>query len=296
VRFVGAALREDGSHLKPTYTVDGAAVPAERRLDLPGYPGADDVLTGNRAKEQFQLDAFGEALLLFAVAAGHDQLEPDGWRAAEIAAGAIAERWQEPDAGIWELEPDAWTHSRLICAAGLRAISSRAPGGGSSARWLALADAITARVAEHAVHSSGRWQRSPDDGRVDASLLLAAIRGAVPWDDPRSRATLQAVLDELTEDGYAYRYRPDERPLGEAEGAFLLCGFMLSLALKKQRDEFSAIRWFERTRAACGPPGLFSEEFDVTQRQLRGNLPQAFVHALLLECAAALVPKRDRRR
>jgi len=37
--------------------------------------------------------------------------------------------------------------------------------------------------------------------------------------------------------------------------------------------------------AACGPPGLLSEEFDVTQRQLRGNLPQAFVHALLLECA-----------
>jgi GH15 family glucan-1,4-alpha-glucosidase len=30
---------------------------------------------------------------------------------------------------------------------------------------------------------------------------------------------------------------------------------------------------------------LCSEEFDVRQRQLRGNLPQAFVHALLLECA-----------
>jgi len=26
----------------------------------------------------------------------------------------------------------------------------------------------------------------------------------------------------------------------------------------------------------------------VTQRQLRGNLPQAFVHALMLECAARL--------
>jgi GH15 family glucan-1,4-alpha-glucosidase len=48
-----------------------------------------------------------------------------------------------------------------------------------------------------------------------------------------------------------------------------------------------AARWFERNRAACGPAGLLSEEFDVTQRQLRGNLPQAFVHAHLLECAAA---------
>ena len=34
--------------------------------------------------------------------------------------------------------------------------------------------------------------------------------------------------------------------------------------------------------------GLFSEEYDVTQRQLRGNLPQAFVHALMLECCARL--------
>jgi GH15 family glucan-1,4-alpha-glucosidase len=36
------------------------------------------------------------------------------------------------------------------------------------------------------------------------------------------------------------------------------------------------------------PAGLFTEEYDVHQRQLRGNLPQAFVHAGLLECAAAL--------
>ena len=39
--------------------------------------------------------------------------------------------------------------------------------------------------------------------------------------------------------------------------------------------------WFERTRAACGPPQLFSEEFDAQQHQMRGNLPQAFVHALM---------------
>ena len=34
--------------------------------------------------------------------------------------------------------------------------------------------------------------------------------------------------------------------------------------------------------------GLYSEEYDVAQRQMRGNLPQAFVHALLLECTARL--------
>ena len=58
----------------------------------------------------------------------------------------------------------------------------------------------------------------------------------------------------------------------------------MALAYRQQGDRLAAARWFERNRAACGPPGLCSEEFDVRQRQLRGNLPQAFVHALLLEC------------
>ena len=37
---------------------------------------------------------------------------------------------------------------------------------------------------------------------------------------PAAVATLHAIDDQLTEDGYVYRYRPDERPLGNAEGAF----------------------------------------------------------------------------
>ncbi|MGW0203250.1 glycoside hydrolase family 15 protein, partial [Nonomuraea sp. NPDC003201] len=130
-----------------------------------------------------------------------------------------------PDAGIWELDDRAWTHSRLNCAAGLRAVGENAP-----------ADTIVADTAAHATHPSGRWQRAPDDPRIDGALLLPAIRGAA----------------------------------------------------HQQGDVPTALRWFERNRAACGPAGLLSEEYDVTQRQMRGNLPQAFVHALLLECAARL--------
>ena len=287
VSFVAARLLADGPTLKPAYTTTGGAVPDQRRLtDVAGYPGGSDII-GNWVNKQFQLDAFGEALLLFAAAARHDHLDSDGWRAAEAAAGAIEQRWREPDtdAGIWEIEPDAWTHSRLICAAGLRQIAERGPGGEQAARWASLADRLVSDTAAHALHPSGRWQRSPGDSRIDAALLLPAIRGAIPAADPRSIATLEAVDAELTQDGYCYRYRPDERPLGESEGAFLLCGFLMALAHGQQGHRVTAARWFERTRAACGPPGLCSEEFDVSQRQLRGNLPQAFVHALLLECA-----------
>jgi GH15 family glucan-1,4-alpha-glucosidase len=286
VRFVSQRLLADGPQLKPAYTILGEAVPDQRHLGLPGYPGASNIV-GNWVNKQFQLDAFGEALLLFSAAGRHDHLDSGGWRAAETAVAAIEQRWQETDtdAGIWEIEPDAWTHSRLICAAGLRQIATTGPSGEQAARWVSLADRIVSDTAEHALHPSGRWQRSPKDPTVDAALLLPAIRGAIDGSDPRTLATLHGVESELAQDGYCYRFRPDERPLGHAEGAFLLCGFWMALAYAQQGDHVSAARWFERNRAACGPPGLCSEEFDVDQHQLRGNLPQAFVHALLLECA-----------
>jgi GH15 family glucan-1,4-alpha-glucosidase len=298
VRFVSARLLADGPQLKPAYTISGDPVPDQRNLGLPGYPGATDIV-GNWVNQQFQLDAFGEALLLFSAAARHDHLDADGWRAAESAVAAIEQRWQETDtdAGIWEIDPDAWTHSRLICAAGLRQIATSGPGGEQGARWVSLADRIVSDTTDHALHGSGRWQRSPGDSTIDAALLLAGIRGAVAADDPRTLATLRAVESELTRDGYCYRFRPDERPLGEAEGAFLLCGFWMALAYAQQGDHVDAARWFERNRAACGTPGLCSEEFDVEQHQLRGNLPQAFVHALLLECAvtqSASAPPAER--
>jgi GH15 family glucan-1,4-alpha-glucosidase len=285
--FVSERVLEHGSGLAPAYTVAGEPVPEERQIRLSGYPGGCDIV-GNRVRDQFQLDTFGELLLLFAAAADHDRLDGDCWRAAEIAVAAIAERHGQPEAGIWELEPRRWTHSLLVCSAGLRALAAHVPAGEERARWPALADELLAEASRIGLHPSGRWQRAESDPRLDASLLLGAVRGAVPPDDPRSLQTLAAVEAELTEDGYCFRYQPEGLPLGDAEGAFLLCGFWMTLAHAQQDDSEKAIAWFERNRAACGPPGLLSEEFDVRQRQLRGNLPQAFVHALLLECAAVL--------
>jgi alpha,alpha-trehalase len=293
VGFVRDRLLEDGPDLMPAYTVDGDPVPGQQVLDLPGYPGAPDVFVGNRVRDQFQLDAFGESLLLFAAADRLDVLDADGWKAAEAAVEAIVQRYDEPDAGIWELEPQRWTHSRLTCAAGLRAAAARRPD--RAAEWLGLADRIVADTSRECVHPDGRWQRAPSDPDVDAALLVPALRGAVPADDPRSTATWRAVVDELTSDGYVYRFRQEPGPLHEAEGAFLLCGFHLALATHQQGDGYGAVRWFERNRGALGPPGLFTEEFDVVQRQLRGNLPQAFVHALLIETAHTLTTDTPRR-
>lgn len=294
VRFVTARLLDDGPGMKPAYTVSGGRVPDESDLGLPGYPGGSTKV-GNWVNDQFQLDIFGEALLLFAAAATHDRLDLDNWRAAEAAVQAITERWREPDAGIWEINNDRWAHSRLICAAGLRAAAVHAPAA-QGAPWTSLADSIVADTAQDCLHPSGRWQRSPSDVRIDAALLLPTLRGALLANDPRSLATVAAVRTELGREGYVYRFSQDTRELALAEGAFLLCGFDMAMAVHQQGHEVEAMHWFERNRAACATTGLFTEEYDVEQRQLRGNFPQAFVHAAMLEAASRLAtpPKLER--
>lgn len=286
VRFVSERLQADRSALKPAYTVNGGRVPDEHTLVLPGYPGGTDTV-GNWVNGQFQLDSLGEALLLFATAAGHDHLDTVHWQAVEQTVAAIEATWTAPDAGIWELRNERWTHSRLTCVAGLKAISRYAPRT-KAATWISMADRILKNTVATCTHPSGRWQRSDTDVRVDAALLLPAIRGAVPAHDSRSLATAAAVRKELLEDGYVYRFRHCPGPLAVAEGAFLLCGFNLALTEHQQGNTVEAFRLFERNRAACGSPGLFTEEYDVGQRQLRGNFPQAFVHAAMLETAHRL--------
>ena len=291
VGFVTERVLADGPGLQPAYTVSGQPIPDGRALRLRGYPGGS-ARAGNIVRRQFQLDALGEVLALLAAAARLDMLDEDDWRAAATAAEAIEKRWQDPDAGIWELDDQHWAHSRLACVAGLRAIAAAAPEGAArgrreAARWSALADRILGSLRD-CVHSSGRWQRAPGDERLDASLLLPVIRGALPPDDPRNVATAAAVRQELAADGFVYRFRHDARPLHQSEGAFLLCGFWMALLEHQYGNPVAAAHWFERNRSACGPAGLYTEEYDVHQRQLRGNLPQAFVHAAMLESAVTL--------
>lgn len=221
------------------------------------------------------------------VAAGHDRLNADNHRALRIAVNTVKQRWNQPEAGIWELDDDWWTQSRLACIAGLRSVAAYAPQG-STAELESLADEILAETTRRCLSPQGHWQRSPSHPGTDAALLLPPVRGALPASDARTIGTLRAVERDLTSDGYVYRFAHGDTALADAEGAFLLCGFGMSLAHWHQGDQVAAFRWFERNRAACGTPGILTEEFDVRQRQLRGNLPQGFVHAMLLECSQRL--------
>jgi hypothetical protein len=281
-----AKVLEHGDRLAPAYRVNGSRLPDAVELPLPGYPGGRAVV-GNHVNGQFQLDSLGEILQLLAASARHEHLSRDGYRAMELVTAVIRQRWREPDAGIWELDNEWWTQSRLAVVAGLRSAAAQVAMP-VRLRYLLLADDVLGETERRCLRQDGAWQRSPRHRGTDASLVLEPVRGALPANDPRTVATLGAVTKELTQDGYAYRFRQGDAPLGRSEGAFLLCGFSMSLALWHQGRSAEAARWFERHRSACGTPGLLSEEYDVTQRQMRGNLPQGFVHAMLLEASQRL--------
>lgn len=291
LHFITDRILEDKEELKPAYRVDGGPVPEQHDIGLPGYPGGSNI-AGNWVRGQFQLDTFGEALNLYASAAQHDVMDASGWQAVRLCRDIIENHWQQPDAGVWELHDAHWTHSRLSCVAGLRSIT-RHMDSGEAASFEALADTIMAEISTTSVRDDGAWAQRTDFSGSDAALLLPLVRGAIDIDDPRATATLQAIRDELNKDGHIYRFQHGGKPLGEAEGSFTACGFMMVLAMAKHDELLPALHFYERARMASTSSGLFTEEFDVASHQLRGNLPQAFVHALFIEAALQLAPIVD---
>ena len=303
VRFVTERLLADGPDLMPGYTVSGRADPrASGRCGCAGSP-AGPRGRGTGCAGSSSSTRWASRCRCSPPRRGHDMLDEEDWRAAAVAAEAIGKRWREPDAGIWELDNRRWAHSRLACVSGLRAIAAAAaagpPGGHGqreAARWTALADAIMASLGD-CVHPSGRLAAGA--GR------RAGGRRAAAADDPRRAAasTIRGTSRRSRRCGGSWPPTgtctgsgTTTRPLDQAEGAFLLCGFWMALVEHARGDPVAAAHWFERNRGACGPAALYTEEYDVHQRQLRGNLPQAFVHAGRARMRGDAVPGRAARR
>ena len=103
---------------------------------------------------------------------------------------------------------------------------------------------------------------------LDASTLLAALFGFLPRDDERLRASVLAIADELTENGFVLRYRTDltDDGLSGKEGTFLICSFWLVSALAVVGEMQRARDLMERLLRVASPLGLYAEEFDVGHR------------------------------
>jgi GH15 family glucan-1,4-alpha-glucosidase len=158
------------------------------------------------------------------------------------------------------------------------------------ADWRATADEIKGDILEHGVRE-GVLRQHYDTDSLDASTLLAALFGLLPEDDGRLRKSVEAIADDLTEDGFVLRYRTGETDdgLSGKEGSFLICSFWLVSALAIVGEQQRARDLMERLLRIASPLGLYAEEFDTDTGRHLGNFPQAFSHLALIEAAGRII-------
>ena len=288
---------QDGA-LQIMYGIDGRRDLAEStRDDLSGYAGARPVRIGNGAFDQRQNDVFGAVLdsILLHVRRS-DRLPRRLWPIVQAQAQCATAVWREPDQGIWEArgKPQHYVSSKLMGWVALDRASKLAEIRGDrdlAATWRATAAEIKADILDHGVDKRGVLRQHYDTDALDASTLLAPIFGFLPPDDKRLRASVLAIADELTENGFVLRYRTDETDDGMSgkEGSFLICSFWLVSALAIIGEDQRARDLMERLLRVASPLGLFAEEFDVDTGRHLGNFPQAFSHLALIEAAGRII-------
>ncbi|KAF3470065.1 glycoside hydrolase family 15 protein [Streptomyces sp. Tu 3180] len=308
-RWLLRAVAGDPENLQIMYDVTGERDLREWELPwLPGYEGSAPVRVGNGAADQLQLDVYGEVIeTLHLVHRGG--LAPCSDTAAlhQRLIAHLAQRWREPDEGIWEIRGPRrhFVHSKVMAWVAVDRTIRLAEAGALNVD-LAVLKELRATI-HHEVCAKGfdpvrnTFTQFYGSAELDASLLLIPRVGFLPADDPRVIGTVDAVRRELsTPEGFVQRYATAADTVGVdglvgEEGTFLLCSFWLvdALALTGRLEEGRAL--FNRLLALRSDLGLLAEEYDVTTRRQLGNYPQAFSHIGLIE-SALLLQRLDARK
>ena len=298
MQFIADLERDDDGGLQIMYGIDGRRDLTESQIDeLSGYAGAHPVRIGNGAFNQRQNDVFGAALDSVLLHTRRSQRLPRRlWPLIRAQAECAQAVWRKPDQGIWEArgKPQHYVSSKLMCwvamdrACKLATIRGE---GDLAADWSKVADEIKADILEHGVDKRGVLVQHYGTESLDASTLLAALFGFLPATDERLRASVLAIADELTENGFVLRYRTDETDdgLSGKEGTFVICSFWLVSALAIIDEMQRARDLMTRLIKVASPLGLYAEEFDVATGRHLGNFPQAFSHLALVEAAGTII-------
>jgi GH15 family glucan-1,4-alpha-glucosidase len=275
-------------------------IAGERRLDewtipwLPGYENSAPVRIGNAASGQVQLDVYGEVMDALYYARTKGMPANETARDLQYALlGHLKTIWDQPDDGIWEVRGgrQQFTHSKVMAWVAVdRAIrlSEEFDIPGPLDEWRAWRQEIHDQVCEKAYDAErNSFMQAYGSTHLDASLLMIALVGFLPPEDPRVIGTVAAIERELLHDGFVLRYdtgsEVDGLPVGE--GAFLACSFWLAdnYVLLGRLDDARAL--FERLVSLTNDVGLLSEEYDPVLKRQVGNFPQAFSHIALINTA-----------
>jgi GH15 family glucan-1,4-alpha-glucosidase len=295
--FVTDLAERDGD-LQIVYGIDGERELVERELPhLQGYEGARPARVGNEAYRQRQNDVWGAVLdSVYLHTRSRDRLDDRVWPVLRRQVENAIEHWREPDSGIWEVrgEPKHFTSSKVMCwvAVDRGARLARLRGETEvAARWQAVAEEIHAEVLANAVDERGVLTQHYDTHALDASMLLVPLLRFLPADDPRVRATVLAIADELTDEGLVLRYRTKETDDGFTgdEGTFTICSFWLVSALAEIGEHARARALCEKLLGYASPLLLYAEELDPRTGRHLGNFPQAFTHLALINAVMHVI-------
>ena len=299
-RFIERSAAGSAEELQIMYGLGGERCLDEREAPgLEGWRGRGPVRLGNDARRQVQHDLYGELLELARRWQERGSTpDDDYWEFLCETVGQAVRHWNEPDRGIWEVrgEPRHFVHSKVACWAAMDCGIHIAESLGRNApleEWRAAREAVREAVETRGYDEKrGIYLQSFEGEATDAALLLLPLTGYVDFDDPRFRRTVDAVMDELMEDGFLRRYdHPETRNidgLEGREGVFLACSFWLVQCLAKQGRTDEARELFERCASLGNDLGLFSEEYDPHGGCMLGNFPQGLTHLSLIAASQAL--------
>lgn len=201
----------------------------------------------------------------------------------------VSRHWGDADEGIWEIrdKPRHFLHSRLMCWVALdRAIrlAQKRSLPGPTVEWAAERDRIAEDIWANFRHpENGYFVQSEGGTDLDASLLMMPLVRFVSATDPVWLATLDAIRDELTDDGLVFRYRNADGLEG-GEGAFTTCTFWYVECLARAGRLHEAREIMARGVLYSNHLGLFSEELSLRGEPL-GNFPQALTHLAFISAA-----------
>ncbi|MBJ7601757.1 MAG: glycoside hydrolase family 15 protein [Candidatus Dormibacteraeota bacterium] len=293
-----ADVAKESDDVQILYGIGGEKQLDERTLDhLSGYEGARPVRVGNGAYSQRQHDVWGALLdSVYLHTRSRDYLPELVWPILRRAVEAAIANWQKPDRGIWEVrgEPRHFTSSKVMCWVALdrgARLAELHADADLAARWQKIADEIHSDICQHGVDERGVFVQHYDSKALDASVLLIPLLRFLAPDDPRIKATVLAIADELTVDGLVLRYKVEETDdgLSGEEGTFAICSFWLVSALVEIGEIARARQLCEKLLSYASPLQLYAEEIDARSGRHLGNFPQAFTHLALINAVMHVI-------
>ena len=296
IRWIEKLLSEHGAgKMQIMYGLRGEEELPEEELDhLDGYRGSRPVRIGNEAARQKQLDIYGElmdAALKLSDYVG--KIDAGIWPFLQGVCDYVVDHWRDKDSGIWEVRdgPYEFVYSKVMCWVALDRgiIIARRYGFHADLKtWEKTCNEIKNEVLDKGWNEKKKaFVQHYDTDALDSSNLLIPILGFLPFTDPRIISTVEAIQNELSYDGFLYRYIGDDGLSGE-EGTFLLCTFWMvdNLISLGRIDE--AENLIHRIEGISNHLGLFSEEYDMKWKEALGNFPQAFTHIGYINSVIAL--------